>query len=376
MKKSTLAVALAAVFAAPAAFADVEIGPFALYGILHTAVESVSVTGPTTPTPVKSSQTRLMDQSSRLGFKFKHELGEDRFALGQIESRIYLGNNGSATDNKAELGTRNTFVGIGSKGAGTLRLGRHDNAYKLGLRQISPSLYSYLNDASSDYGKAQILNRLGDRQGDIIAYESPKFGGFNVLGSYNLGKDSTGTATDLMPQLAVGLGYAMGDLSLGLSYTSVANANWKLDGSSALKAVNTTTGAQKLSSYQFGGEYRFGKFAVGAVVERVSSSLEGAGAFDQTQDSFGLTGTYKDGAMTLQLRHAAANDVANTTTVDTGATQTAVAVGYQLAKNLSVIASLTSVSNERNASYTSSSGFSLDKGNSMTLVALGLAASF
>lgn len=390
MQKKTLALALATAFAAPSAFADVEIGPFAIYGRLHSALEVVSVSGPTTPSTMTQSQSRLMDQASRLGFKVKHDLGNGQFALGQIESRLYLGNNGNATDDKAELGSRNTFVGLGSDAAGTLRLGRYDNAYKLGLRQISDTLYSNLNDSSSDYGKGQILNRLGDRQGDVIAYESPKFGGFTVIASHNLGKDSTNSisggaanntakntvATDLMPQFALGLGYAAGDFTVGLSYTTVANANWKLDGSSAAKAVNTLTGAQKLSSYQLGGQYRFGKYSVGAVAERVSSSLEGAGAYDQTQDSYGLVGGYKDGALTLQLRHAIANDVANTTATDTGATQTGVAVAYQLNKYVSAVGSVTSVNNKKNASYTSFSGFTLDKGNSMTQVALGLAVAF
>lgn len=118
-------------------------------------------------------QTRLADQTSKLGFKAKYDLSNGLFALSQIESRLYLGNNGDNTDDKAEIGSRNTFIGLGSKDIGTIRMGRYDNAYKLSLKSIAPTLYGNLNDASADYGSKQILNRLGARQGDMVAYESP-----------------------------------------------------------------------------------------------------------------------------------------------------------------------------------------------------------
>lgn len=382
MNKPTLALAVSAALTSPAAFADVEVGPFALYGTLHSALEVISVDNVNaTIAKTKDSQARLADQTSKLGFKIKHDLADGMFALAQVESRVYLGNNGDNTDNKAELGSRNTFAGIGSKRAGVLRLGRYDNAFKLALKSATPTLYGNLNDAVSDYGSKQILNRLGARQGDMIAYESPSLGGFTANVSYNLGKDATSAATDLMPQLALGMGYKVGALTLGLGYTSLTNASWDLSKSSGFAAKNNP-GDQKLDAVQFGGEYKFGKYSVGAVYERTSSSLSGSTAvpatasFDRTQDVYGLTGGYQDGPLTVQLRFATANDVKGTTVTDTGARQIGVAVAYQLHKNLAAVGSLTSVKNDKNATFTSASGFALDKGNSMTQLALGLAVSF
>ena len=115
MKKHYLALAIAATFAAPAAFADVEVGPFAIYGTLNTAVEFLDVTANGAAlTPSAVSQTRLADQTSKLGFKVKHDLGSGLFAFGQIESRLYLGNNGTSTYNKAEIWGSNTFSGLDS----------------------------------------------------------------------------------------------------------------------------------------------------------------------------------------------------------------------------------------------------------------------
>lgn len=382
MKKHLIALAITSAFVAPAAFADVDVGPVAVYATLNSAVEFIDVTSNGAAlAPTAVSQTRLADQSSKLGFKFKHDLGTGLFALGQIESRLYLGNNGTATDNKAEIGSRNTFAGIGNTTVGTVRLGRYDNAYKLSSKLMG-GLRDNMNDASDDTGDKQILNRLGARQGDIIAYESPNWGGVTVLASYNMGKDSTSTATDLMPQLAAAIGYKAGPFTVGLSTTGLNNAAWQLDTSSAAKPLNTA-GAKTLQAWQFGAGYTFGEYNIGLVSERTNASLAGATSFDQVQTTTGLVGGYKSGPMRVEVRYAMANDVTGTVngsdaalTKDTGATQMGVAMGYQLHKNVQLIGSYTRLDNAKNASYTSASGFSLAKGVDMNQIALGMAVSF
>jgi len=322
-----------------------------------------------------------VQDASRLGVKARYGVGQDTFALAQIESRLYLGNGGDSTEDKAELGTRNTFVGVENKQLGTLLLGRYDNAYKLALKAFAPTLYGNLNDAVSDYGSKQILNRLGFRQGDMLSYESPALGGFSAGLSYNFGKDALTGATDLQGQFGASLAYKQGPLSLGLGYSSLSNASWNMASSSALSAKNNP-GNQSLDSVQFGGDYRFGKFSVGGVYERTASSLSSStavppvAAFDQSQVTYGLTGGYRDGPLTVQVRMAKADDVDGTTVTDTGAYQLGVALRYQFHKHMAVITSLTSVQNERNASFTSFSGFSLGKGSSMTQLAVGLAVTF
>lgn len=395
MKKHCLALALTTAFAAPAAFADVEVGPFAIYATLNSAVEFINVeSNGAVLANTDVSQTRLADQSSKLGFKIKHDLGNGAFGLAQIESRLYLGNNGNATDDKAELGSRNTFVGLGNSSYGTVRLGRYDNAYKLSSKLMG-ALRDNLNDASDDTGDKQILNRLGARQGDVVAYESPNWGGLSFIASYNMGKDSTNSisggaanntakntvATDLMPQFAAGLGYKVGNFSVGLGTTTLNNAAWQLDASSAAKAVNTA-GSKSLQAWQVGAGYTFGEFKVGVVSERTNSSLVGATtSFDQYQTTTGLVGAYQNGPLSAELRYAKAEDVSGTTNganaaVDTGATQIGIAMGYRLHKNVQLVGSYTRVDNQKNASYTSVSGFTLGKGVDMNQLALGLAVSF
>jgi len=393
-----IAMALTAVFAAPSAFADVEIGPFSIYGVLNSAVEVISVSNDRGVAIAKltGDQTRLADQTSKLGFKGKYDLGNHMFALGQIESRFYLGNNGNTTDDKAEIGTRNTFVGL-STSAGTIRMGRIDNAYRLSLKSISPTMDGNFNDASAEYGDKNILSRLAARQGDILVYDTPNMSGFTGTVSYNLGKDATNAisggaantakntvATDFMPQLGLSLGYKVDALTLGLGYTTINNASWKLDGSSSAKATNYSgSGSQSLSAIQFGGEYKLGEFSLGAIYERTSSSLAGGttAAFDQTQNAYGLFGSYSTGNWTGQVRYAMTSSVEGTgmataSATDTGANQLGLAVSYKFNKNMSAIGSFTRLNNDKNSSYTTASSFALDKGNNMNQIALGLMAAF
>jgi predicted porin len=410
MNKHLIAIAIGTLMATPSAFADVEVGPIALYGTFQTALEVINLAkNGAVVANTADSQTRLADQTSKLGFKTKLDLGNGSFALGQVESRFYLGNNGNNNDDKAELGGRNTFVGVGSSDIGTVRLGRYDNAYKLSSKQMG-ALRDNLNDATDDTGDKQILNRLGARQGDLVAYESPNWGGLTALVSYNFGKDSTGSisggkgddlakytaATDLLNQLSIGLGYKMGDFSVGLGTTSVTNASWQINDSSSASAKNYR-GNQELSAYQLGLGYKMGDFRLGFVSERTASKLSGgfklstnasgvivqgaALAFDQNQTTNGLVLGYKSGPVSVEARYAVAEDVSGTVNgvnvaSDTGATQYGVAVAYQLHKNVQLIGSITSVDNKKNASFTSSSGFSLAKGVDLQTVAIGIAASF
>jgi len=402
MKKSLIAVAILSAFAANTAMADVAVGSFTIYGTAQSAVESISVSrsdsAAITDTS-KTSQNRLMDQTSKVGFKISHDLGSGNTGLAQVESRVYLGNGGNNNDDKTEFGTRNTFVGLSNNDVGTVRLGRYDNAYKGSLKAISPFIYNNINDASAEYGKEQILNRLGARQGDMVAYESPKISGVTALVSYNFGKDSTNAisgnstkdaakntpATTLMPQTALSLAYADGPFTLGYGYTTIANAAWQLDGSSALKAAFTSGAAHTLTAQQFGGQYTFGEYSIGAVWETTASSLAGVSTaknFDLTQSVYGITGAYKSGAYEIHLRMAQASDVSGTTLAgataagSTGATQSSFMVAYSLNKDVKVIGSLTNVANNKNSNFTSASGFSLDNGTNMNQFAVGLAASF
>jgi len=421
MNKNLIALAVSTAFALPA-LADVTVGPFSVYGAAASAIENVNISfaagrsADNTTDTSKTSQTRLMDQTSKIGFKIAHDLGQGMTGLAQVESRFYLGFGGNTQQDRAEVGSRNTFVGLGNSDVGTVRLGRYDNAYKLSLKAASPFIYNNVNDASGEYGDKQIMMRLGARQGDMVAYESPKFNGFQALVSYNMGKDSDNglgagdyTAAGatlkttapvsqmpgtLMPQTALSLAYAQGPVTVAYGYTSIANAAWNLAGSSSTKAayVNPTATAAAagasyaLSAYNFGGQYTFGEYSVGGAYELTSSSQKyaatNAADFDQSQATYALTGAYKSGPHEVHIRYAVASDVTGTAgstktgLADTGATQYALMYAYELNKSVKFVGSYTNLANAKNAKFTSASGFAVDTGATMSQIAIGLSASF
>ena len=414
MNKNLIALAVSAAIAMPA-MADVTVGPFSIYGTAQSAIENVNIafaagrSNDNTTDTSKVSQTRLMDQTSKLGFKIAHDLGGGMTGLAQVESRIYLGNGGNNTQDKAEVGSRNTFVGLGSSEWGTVRLGRYDNAYKLSLKAAAPFIYNNINDASAEYGDKNIMTRLGGRQGDMVAYESPKVNGFQALVSYNMGKDSDNglgagdytasaagtkvTATSqlpgtLMPQTAMSLAYAQGPFTFAYGYTNISNAAWQLDGSSSTKAAfNNTAGASfALSAYQLGGQYTFGEYSVGGIYEVTTSSQQGVSAtkdFSQSQASYALIGAYKSGPNEFHFRYAVASDVTgntgtttNTLKTDTGAIQYSLMYAYDINKSVKFVSSYTNLANAKNAKFTSASGFAVDTGATLSQIAVGLAATF
>ena len=405
MNKNLIALAVSTAFALPA-MADVTVGPLAIYGTATTALEVITIgsTGAITDTS-KISQNRLMDQTSRLGFKASPDLGGGLKGLVQLESRLVIGNGGNNTQDSAELGSRNTFAGLSSSEFGTLRLGRYDSAYKLSPKLGSSFSYNSLNDSSSEIGKDQIMMRLGNRSADSINYDSPKWNGFSAQVSYNLGKDSdnalkaasfpgagvakeaTSTAAaTLMPEFSAALAYANGPFAVSAAYITVSNAAWELGASSARKAQwNTTSGAGfTLTGTTLSAQYTMGEFAIGGIGEVIRSSLTGVSTalnFDQSQAAYSLVGAYKSGNHEAHIRYGMAAEVSGTkgTAVVTGGTegrQFGLAYAYAFNDMVKLVTSFTTLKNGVNAVYTSGSAFSMTKGATLDTFALGLTASF
>jgi predicted porin len=174
MKKNLIALAVAAAVAAPmAASADATI-----YGRLHADFASVS--------DGDSSTTAITNNASRIGFKGSEDLMGSTKAIWQIESSI---GSDSSFNTGAAVGSRNTFVGL-SGGWGTALLGKHDTPYKIIGRKV---------DLFGDqYGDTRALtNALGHdaRAPNVLAYASPKWGGFSFMLAYhtNNAVDNEGT---------------------------------------------------------------------------------------------------------------------------------------------------------------------------------------
>ncbi|WP_148714926.1 porin [Chitinolyticbacter meiyuanensis] len=344
--KKLIALALASAFAAPLVFADVTIG-----GSARSALDYVDYSG----TSNKDSQFRIADQSSRIFFKIEDKLDNGASVLVHLESRFNIGVGSSDTT----WGSRNTFIGYKSD-LGLLAFGKRDNAYKLASADYLQALEAVFNDDASYYGKDQILRRLGDRQPQIIAYDSPSWGGFKVKASYNLDPDQT-DGLDASTAAVTG-SYSNDTFSIGGAY-ALADDQSKL-GTKAANASNT--------GWQVGGTVKLGDGSISAVWERVNFDN---GTTDADQDSYALAGTYKFGKFTVQGAYLVADELDNV--ADSGAQQFTLGGQYSLSKQSRVYLTYTKVDNDSNAKFkTEGPGLTLANGNDLSIVSLGVRTDF
>ncbi|WP_028449555.1 porin [Chitinibacter tainanensis] len=375
-----IAAAVAAAFVAPAAFADVDLGPVKIYGSLRTAVEiaSVSPLAGTTVTDANDDQTRLADQGSRFGVKGEWKLNDNLKAIGQVESRIYVGDSGEKKSATATFGTRNTFIGLESTAAGKFLAGRYDNAYK-NLKKAAYGVFDdNLNDTTDLTGKDSIIGRMGGREGDIVHYETPKFAGFSGQLSYNFGKVGEVNA----PQLSLMAAYSSQFFDLGVGYAKLSDASYDLTGVK-LSSKSDVTGKQSNESADavtVGGTLKYAGVKFSAVWEKMNTeyAIGSAAKTEQEQNTYGFGLGYAMGDWNFHANYAIADEVEQNgkTVADSGAKQFGLGASYNLHKQVRVIATYTKIDNDKNANSTTGSGFSLSKGSDASIFAIGLRGDF
>jgi len=204
MNKKVMALAVASVMAAPAAFA--QSSNVQLYGRANLGFDNYEAKG--ARDQVIGGQTlgggsidydgrfRVFDNSSRVGLRGTEDLGNGLKAIFQIETGVNI-DNGSTTgqggQNNANSGTwasRDSFVGIDS-GFGRLTFGRQSIYWANGeLAQFSANYINIeipwtngtqLGRISRGPGTAASIARTSN----AVQYTTPTFSGFNATLSYS-----------------------------------------------------------------------------------------------------------------------------------------------------------------------------------------------
>jgi len=311
MNKKLLAAAVAAAFAAPAAFAESTV-----YGKFHTSIDAIDYE------TSNEDNYEVNSRASRLGFKGSEDLGNGLKAIYQLE----LGFNASGTARGQGSGrifggsTRNTFVGL-SGDWGTFLVGRHDTPAKmafyatgnerLGDSVIDLNLGNNLVGAPSTNAPIGVFHEY--RANDAIAYVSPNFSGFTVAAAVMPGEDigngttvtglvttglGTTTATcknqrdGLADHYSVGLMYKGNGLKVGAGY-----ASYDLDQCGYSSSI-VGGGQDDYEVMQIGASYTMNNFSFGAQYED-SSNVGGVKKLDYK--AWGLTGkaTFGNNAVSL-----------------------------------------------------------------------------
>lgn len=223
MKRRALAVAVGALFVAPAAQAQIvfgndQIGTLQIYGKIYPQLGSFSSHGATQPGAsvstlsastatsgvlaatgatngvIEEPQPRnsIDVQNSYIGFRGQRSINADTKAIFQIETATNF-DNGTGT-----WGSRNSFGGLSSKTFGTVKLGNMDTVYKeygdtFAMFGISSGNFVSASNVLSNSIGSNRAARFHERQKNSIMYETPSYS--NITAGIMYGPDEAKTGS-------------------------------------------------------------------------------------------------------------------------------------------------------------------------------------
>ena len=304
MKRKAVAVAVGALFIAPAAQAQIvfgndTIGTVQFYGKLYPEViyaksssatqpgESVStlaatggVLGGTPPILTAGSRNAVDSQNSYLGFRGERKFGNTGLkGIWQIEQSVEL-DTGTGT-----FSNRNSFLGLAG-GFGTVKLGNMDTIYKeygqveeiFGLTSgnfISPSnVLSQIGIGNSSTA------RFHERAKNSIQYQTPEFQGFQAGLQYSPDETKSDVGNELNKDLwSMGVKWESGPLYLSAQYERHKDFfGGSSNVSSDLSNIGAAGAHSKDTGMRFSAAYKFGNHRVAGDVARLKYEESGQAA--------------------------------------------------------------------------------------------------
>jgi predicted porin len=348
MNKNILAIAIAAAVAAPSAFAAATV-----YGVAHMGVayqDGIS-------TPVGDANgLSVLSNSSRIGIKGSEDLGAGLKALYQMEFNVNMdgeanspmnavgGNNTSASGLGAA--SRNTFVGLGG-GFGAVLLGRLDSPIKNVSRKYDLFGDQIGNSRNILAPTAQVGNvnvnagaLVDGRHSNVIAYNTPKMGGFDALLAYVPGAaydaEQSSKVDHKGDAYSAQLNFSTGAFDASLGYMNID------------KVTDTTS---NFEAYRLAASYTFGAAKVVALYQNDNASKFLSDTGSGTRDTFGLGGSYKvTSAGTIKAQVYTASKI-DSNADKTGATLWNVGYDHALSKNTTVYANYALMDNDTYGAY-------------------------
>jgi predicted porin len=404
MNKKIAAVAVAGLFAAPAvalAQSSVTISGVLKMGMENLKISNYSTNG-TANTSVTSagrgissgnnSQYGVVDDSSRIIFNIREDLGGGLSAIGQLDMRVKPDDQQGAASTAATPTTGNSHVGLESKSWGRVFFGRQDLHYfntsgnisgKNSLRADSISLLAFAGaigrSGTPVNGGTAIAGAT--RTQNVLHYTTPNWGGFTGIIAYssnpiasegdigNAGSQSIrkGNAWNLNPN------YAAANWQVGYSYWRSkpdagmpANVGALATTAAGLNGIATNFGAADQKSNRIYGDYTFG-FGLKVGLAWDNSKLTcntGTGPFScqgttlskRTVWSIPLQYSFMGKHQITGHYTWAKDDTANVLNNfggnnNTGAHMWAIGYSYDLSKRTSVGLTYAKITNQSNAGY-------------------------
>jgi predicted porin len=333
-------------------------------GIFKASLESVKIGSPTAARSLagtNTSESRVSDDSSRIIFNVKEDLGGGLAAIGQIDVRFNI-SSGAAGSTGA---SGNTHVGLMSKSLGRFIVGRQDIHYynrESDLTNLAGDLRADSISLISSAGAGTQSIAVTSRTGQVMQYTSPNFGGFTISAAYAT-NGPNGAQADLASATRKGNSWNLNpnfkgsNFQVGWSYFRGKN-----DGGGATLA----TGDQK--SNRLYGSFNVAGFKLGLAWDKSTiTATTGIGDLsERTAWSFPVS--YNMGAHGFHAHYTKARDDKKTVAQD-GAKMFAMSYQYSLSKRTSVGVTYAKITNDTGAAYNFFTNSSL--GNSAMGIAGG-----
>jgi predicted porin len=330
MKKTVLATLIAMALAAPAAAqaqSSLTITGFFKLSYEYVKLGNFSGAG-------ANSEDRVVDDLSRIYFRVTEDLGDGVQAVGQVEWRLNFPAGSDATNGA-------NWVGLKSKRFGALKLGRNDLHYQQTPSTINSkgSLRAWDASIVSAAGGGSTIIAYGTRTPNLVFYESPSWGGFDVSAAYSSNPGAASEA-DIGSTTRRGRGfnvvprYMTQDWGIVYSYWDA-----KHDASPVRQRADRIWGFYKLQGFRIGALYDWSKI-----------KNDATGATTSKRQAWSIPLSYQRGRHNFWLEYSQARDDKQTAVSD-GAQMWAVAYAYDLSRRTSVGLTYAKISNDSGATY-------------------------
>jgi len=355
MKKKLLAVAVAGALTAPvAAFAQSSV---TITGFFKGGFESLKYGN---SAKANASQTGVVDDSSRIIFNVREDLGGGLAAIGQLDARFSI-------DSGNLAGNGNNHVGLVSKSWGRIFFGRQDLHYfgresdmtaKASLRTDSIGILAY-----AGAGAVGIANAT--RTPNVVHYTTPNWNGFSMIAAYSSSPVAAAEA-DIGSGIRKGRGwnlapvYAANNWTVGYSYWSA-----KQDAGGNTVATGDQRGDRLFGSFKFPMGFKIG---LAWDKSKIKGATNGTELSNRTAWSIPMSYTWGSHEIHAHFDKAR-NDKA--TPVDDGASMFAIAYAYNLSKRTSAALSYARINNKAGGVYNFFTSAALGLGGGTGAIAAG-----
>ena len=209
-----------------------------IYGIVDAGIVSERGGAAGSVTKVTSG----IGSQSRLGFRGTEDLGNGLSAIFQIETGLKV-DDGTLDNTNSALFNRQAFVGLRSKEAGTLTLGRQYTMLYNAMSQVAdPFGAGYAGSIKNLFPTAGANTRVSN----AVVYATPVMSGFSAGALYALGEQAG--SSEAGRQFGLGLNFSQAALNARLVYN---NRNNDTVAVGTTPAVNRDSGRNTLFAINY-----------------------------------------------------------------------------------------------------------------------------